>query len=52
VARYRTPAGRNLEGAGLEPDIEVAAGLPGAVAERRAVEVLTGLVADTGGGHG
>jgi carboxyl-terminal processing protease len=52
VARYRTPAGRNLEGAGLEPDIQVAAGLPGSVAERRAVEVLTGLVADTGGGHG
>jgi carboxyl-terminal processing protease len=52
VARYRTPAGRNLEGAGLEPDIQVAAGLPGPVAERRAVDVLSGLVADTGGGHG
>ena len=52
VARYRTPSGRDLEGDGLEPDIEVAAGLPSSVAERRAVEVLTGLVADTGGGHG
>jgi carboxyl-terminal processing protease len=52
VARYRTPSGRSLEGAGLEPDIEVAAGLDGPVAERRAVEVLTGLVADSGGGRG
>jgi carboxyl-terminal processing protease len=46
VARYRTPSGRSLDGAGLEPDIEVSAGLPAAVAERRALEVLTGLVAD------
>ena len=52
VARDRTPSGRSLEGAGLEPDIEVAAGLADAVAERRAVEVLTGLVADSGGGRG
>jgi carboxyl-terminal processing protease len=52
VARYRTPSGRSLEGAGLEPDIEVAAGLDDPVAERRAVEVLTGLVADSGGGRG
>src|SRR4051812_39435219 len=52
VARYRTPAGRNLEGAGLEPDIQVAAGLPGSVAERRAVDVLTRLGAGTGGGPG
>jgi carboxyl-terminal processing protease len=52
VARYRTPSGRSLEGAGLVPDIEVAAGLADAIAERRAVDVLTGLVADSGGGQG
>ena len=52
VARYRTPAGRSLEGSGLEPDILVAPGLSRAVAERRASDVLTGLVADSGGGRG
>ena len=52
VARYRTPAGRSLEGTGLEPDILVAPGLARVVAERRAADVLTGLVADSGGGRG
>ena len=55
VARYRTPSGRNLEGVGLEPDIAVAPGSDTDVAVRRAVEVLTGLVADTApvtGGRG
>lgn len=45
VGRYRTPAGRSLEGVGVEPDVTV----PAAVAERRAIEVLTGLVAALGG---
>ncbi|MCU1673891.1 MAG: hypothetical protein JWN77_2004, partial [Frankiales bacterium] len=52
VAQYRTPAGRSPEGTGLSPDIEVAAGVPATAAERRALEVLSGLVADTGSGRG
>ena len=54
VARYTTPAGRSLEGVGLEPDIAVAPGSDPAVAQTRAVEVLTGLSADatTTGGRG
>jgi carboxyl-terminal processing protease len=49
VARYTTPNGRSLEGVGLEPDIEVPAGSPAEAAVRRAVEVLTGLLATAGG---
>jgi carboxyl-terminal processing protease len=45
VGRYRTPAGRVIDGAGVEPDVEVPAGSPPAVAERRAAEVLSGLLA-------
>ncbi|MCW2667223.1 MAG: C-terminal processing peptidase-3 [Frankiales bacterium] len=52
VARYTTPSGRSLEGVGLAPDIEVAAGSPPDVAVRRGVEVLTGLLANGTGGHG
>ena len=53
VAHYRTPSGRSLDGVGLEPDIEVAPGSSPAVAERRAIEVLSGLLADAGtGGRG
>ncbi len=52
VARYTTPSGRSLEGVGLAPDIEVAAGSAPDVAVRRGVEVLTGLLADGSGGHG
>ena len=54
VARYTTPTGRSLEGVGLEPDITVAPGSDPAVAQTRAVEVLTGLSADatTTGGRG
>ena len=40
VGRYRTPDGRNLEGSGIEPDVQVP--VPGD-AERRAVDVLNGL---------
>jgi carboxyl-terminal processing protease len=49
IAHYATPNGRSLDGAGLAPDIDIAAGSPPQVAVRRALEVLTGLVADSGG---
>ena len=49
VARYTLPSGRSVEGVGIEPDIQV---LDGAAALHRAVEVLSGLLADTGGGRG
>jgi carboxyl-terminal processing protease len=45
VATYSLPSGRSVEGVGIEPDIEVA----GTGAVQRAVEVLSGLLADTGG---
>lgn len=48
VGRYLTPSGRALDGVGIEPDIEVPTGSPPKVAETRAVEVLVGLLADTG----
>lgn len=49
VGRYLTPAGRSLEGVGVQPDVIVAASAPADVAERRAIDVLTGLVAALGG---
>lgn len=53
VGRYRTPSGRLLDGVGLDPDIEVAVGSPPEVAVSRALQVLVGLVADSGtAGHG
>ena len=45
VATYQLPGGRSVEGVGLEPDIEVAP----EVADARALEVLAGLLADSGG---
>jgi carboxyl-terminal processing protease len=45
VGRYRTPRGRVIDGVGVEPDVEVPAGSQPAVAERRAAEVLSGLLA-------
>ncbi len=45
VGRYLTPSGRAIEGVGLEPDVHVPSTELPAVAERRAIEVLTGLVA-------
>lgn len=45
VATYSLPSGRSVEGVGIEPDIEV----DGDGAVQRAVEVLSGLLADTGG---
>ena len=49
VARYALPSGRSVEGVGIEPDIEVATSTTGDQALKRAVEVLSGLLADTGG---
>lgn len=49
VGRYLTPAGRSLDGVGVEPDVVVPPGEPAEVAERRAIDVLTGLVAALGG---
>lgn len=49
VGRYLTPAGRSLDGVGVEPDVVVPPGEPAEIAERRAIDVLTGLVAALGG---
>jgi carboxyl-terminal processing protease len=48
VGHYVTPAGRSLDGVGIEPDIEVRAGSAAGVAESRAISVLHGLLADSG----
>lgn len=48
VGHYLTPAGRSLDGVGVEPDVEVAPNAAGSVLEQRAVEVLSGLTADAG----
>jgi carboxyl-terminal processing protease len=45
VGRYLTPSGRSLDGVGIEPDVLVPPGAAPEVAERRAIDVLTGLVA-------
>jgi carboxyl-terminal processing protease len=49
VGRYLTPSGRSVDGVGIEPDVLVSPQLAPEVAERRAIEVLTGLVAALGG---
>ncbi len=48
VGRYVTPGGRDLEGVGIEPDVLIAPTAPPMIAQRRAVEVLRGLVAALG----
>jgi carboxyl-terminal processing protease len=48
VGRYLTPSGTALDGVGIEPDIEVPSGSVPRTAEQRAVEVLVGLLADSG----
>lgn len=51
VARYTLPSGRSVEGVGLDPDIEVVSGSgPADPVLARGVEVLSGLLADTGAG--
>ena len=56
VARYSLPSGRSVEGVGLEPDIDVSGPVTPAVADdpavRRALVVLTGLLAEAGSGPG
>ena len=49
VGRYLTPSGRALDGVGIEPDVVVPPGAVPEIAERRAIDVLTGLVAALGG---
>lgn len=49
VARYTLPSGRSVEGVGIEPDIEVGSSSAGDAALKRGVDVLSGLLADTGG---
>jgi carboxyl-terminal processing protease len=48
VGVYVTPAGRSIDGVGIEPDIAVNAAEPPIDAENRALDVLTGLVAAVG----
>src|SRR3954467_2025073 len=48
VGHYLTPAGRSLDGVGVEPDVYVPAGSADDVYAQRAVEVLSGLTADAG----
>lgn len=48
VGRYYTPSGREIQGVGVEPDVLVDDAAGPAVAEQRALEVLTGLVAAAG----
>ncbi len=48
VGRYLTPSGRDLDGVGVEPDVAVDARSAPEFAQRRAGEVLTGLVAAMG----
>src|SRR5581483_10504558 len=43
VGRYLTPGGRNLDGVGIDPDVEISADRPPAEAEQRALSVLSGL---------
>ena len=56
VARYSLPSGRSVEGVGLEPDIDVEGSVTSAGSDdpavRRAVVVLTGLLAAAGSGPG
>jgi carboxyl-terminal processing protease len=49
VGRYLTPSGRSLDGVGVDPDVLVPDGQP-TVAEQRALDVLSGLLAALGGG--
>ena len=48
VGHYITPAGRSLDGVGVQPDVEVPPTTPANVIEQRAIEVLSGLTADAG----
>ena len=53
VGSYLTPSGRSLDGVGIRPDVPVSAGTAPSVAVAQAVEVLSGLLANSGtSGHG
>lgn len=52
VARYYTPSGRSVDGVGIRPDIEIAPDADSDVALDRAVDVLTGILADAGNPRG
>jgi carboxyl-terminal processing protease len=43
VGRYLTPGGRNLDGVGIDPDVEISADRSPQEAEQRALGVLRGL---------
>lgn len=48
VGYYITPSGKKLDGQGIEPDIEVSSTEAKFVAEQRALQVLSGLLASVG----
>lgn len=48
VGYYITPGGKKLDGQGIEPDIEVSSNEEKFVAEQRALQVLSGLLASVG----
>jgi len=52
VGRYLTPAGRSIDGRGIEPDVLVDPTATPEVAEQRALEVLLGLMAALPSGSG
>ena len=53
VGSYVTPSGRSLDGVGIKPDVSVPAGSSASLAEAQAVEVLSGLEANSRtSGHG
>ncbi|MBX5447892.1 MAG: S41 family peptidase [Acidothermus cellulolyticus] len=53
VGTYLTPAGRSLDGVGVQPDVPVAANAPPSLALEEAVDVISGLLANAGtSGHG
>jgi carboxyl-terminal processing protease len=48
VGHYELPAGRSLDGVGIDPDIDVPFGAAPTVAEDKAIDVLRYLLADSG----
>ncbi len=48
IGHYLTPSGRKLDGVGIEPDVEIPAGASSQAMENRAVDVLSGVLADRG----
>jgi carboxyl-terminal processing protease len=48
IGHYVTPSGRVLDGVGIDPDVVVPEGSAPSLAEFRAVDVLSGVLADRG----